>query len=62
MKAIEVVSGKPIIAITINHENMTKKEVDKVCNEYTKLYYISTYDVLMNGAEKLVRTILKFKK
>jgi uncharacterized NAD-dependent epimerase/dehydratase family protein len=62
MKAIEVVSGKPVVAITLNHENMTKKDVDKVCNEYTKLYDIPTYDVLMNGADKLVKTIIKFRK
>ncbi len=62
MKAIEIVSNKPVVAITINHENMTRKDVDKVCNEYTKLYDIPTYDVLMNGADKLVKTILKYKK
>jgi uncharacterized NAD-dependent epimerase/dehydratase family protein len=62
MKAIEVVSGKRVVAITINHENLTKKDVDKVCNDYTKLYDIPTFDVLMNGADKLVKTILKQKK
>ncbi len=62
MKAIEVVSGKQIVAITINHENLSAKEIDKVCGDYTKLYEIPTFDVLTHGAEKLVRTILKYKK
>ncbi|MBK8944610.1 MAG: DUF1611 domain-containing protein [Ignavibacteriae bacterium] len=62
MKAIEVVSGKQIVAITINHENINSKEIEKVCSEYIKLYEIPTYDVLVHGAEKLVKTILKYKK
>jgi uncharacterized NAD-dependent epimerase/dehydratase family protein len=62
LKAIEVISGKKVAAITINHENMTPKEVSKVCDEYTKLYDIPTYDVLLNGADKLIKIILKNKK
>ncbi|MBK7104944.1 MAG: DUF1611 domain-containing protein [Ignavibacteriae bacterium] len=62
MKAIEVISGKQIAAITINHENLNGKEIDKVCGEYSKLYDIPTYDVLTHGADKLVKTILKHKK
>lgn len=62
IKAVEIISGKQVVAITINHENMSPKEVTKVCDEYTKLYDIPTYDVLLSGAEKLVKTILKYKK
>lgn len=62
MKAIEVISGKQIAAITINNENLSIKEIDKVCGEYTKLYEIPTYDILTHGADKLVKTILKYKK
>ncbi len=61
IKAIEIISGKPVIAVTINHENMTAKEVDKVCNEYKELYEIPAFDVLLNGADKLVKTILNHK-
>lgn len=61
IKAIEIISGKPVIAVTINHENMSAKEVDKVCNEYKELYEIPAFDVLLNGADKLVKTILNHK-
>ncbi|MCB9208410.1 MAG: DUF1611 domain-containing protein [Ignavibacteriales bacterium] len=62
IKAVEVISGKRVIAVTINHENMTLKEVNKVCEEYLKLYELPAFDVLWHGADKLVKTILKFKK
>lgn len=62
IKAVEIISGKRVIAITINHENMTPKEVEKVCDEYTNLFDIPTYDVLLNGAEKLVKVLVKNKK
>jgi uncharacterized NAD-dependent epimerase/dehydratase family protein len=62
IKAIETISGKHVIAITINHENMTPKEVSKVCDEYLKLHDIPAYDVLLNGADNLVKTILKHRK
>ena len=61
IKAIEIISGKPVVAVTINHENMTSKEVTKVCDEYKELYDIPAFDVLLNGAEKLVKTILTYK-
>ena len=62
IKAIELISGKQVIAITINHENMTPKQVDKTINEYRELYSIPAFDVLWHGADKLVKTILKIKK
>ena len=61
IKAIEIISGKPVISITINHENMTNKEVEKVCNEYKELYGIPAFDVLLNGGDNLVKAILNHK-
>ncbi len=60
IKALEVISGKKVIAITVNHENMTKEEIEPACKEITIETGIPAFDVLAFGAEKLV-TLLKSK-
>jgi uncharacterized NAD-dependent epimerase/dehydratase family protein len=60
IKALEVISGKKVIAITVNHENMTKEEIGPACKDITIETGIPAFDVLAFGAEKLV-TLLKSK-
>ncbi len=60
IKALEVISGKKVIAITVNHENMTKEEIEPACKDITIETGIPAFDVLAFGAEKLV-TLLKSK-
>jgi len=60
IKALEVISGKKVIAITVNHENMTKEEIEPACKEITNETGIPAFDVLAFGAEELV-TLLKSK-
>ncbi|NNJ88201.1 MAG: DUF1611 domain-containing protein [Eudoraea sp.] len=60
IQAIEVISGKKVIAITVNHENMTKEEIEPACKEITAETGIPAFDVLAFGAEELV-TLLKSK-
>jgi uncharacterized NAD-dependent epimerase/dehydratase family protein len=62
MKAIEALSGKQVVAININHQNLSRKEIDNICNEYAKLYDIPTFDILTHGIDKLVKVVLKYKK
>jgi uncharacterized NAD-dependent epimerase/dehydratase family protein len=61
IKAIEIISGKPVVAVTINHENLTPKKVNKICDDYYNLYDLPTYDVLLNGADKLAKTVINIK-
>ena len=60
IKALEVISGKKVIAITVNHENMTKEEIAPACKDITIETGIPAFDVLAFGAEELV-TLLKSK-
>lgn len=62
VKAIESISGKQVIAVTINHENLAPKEVDKHCTDILKLHDLPAFDVLLNGPDKLIKTILAHKK
>ena len=62
IKAIELISNKQVVAVTLNHENMTEKDILKVSDEYAKLYEIPAMDVLHHGIDKLVKVVLKYKK
>jgi uncharacterized NAD-dependent epimerase/dehydratase family protein len=62
VKAVELISGRPVIAITINHENLTPKQVEKECNDIYKLHDLPAIDVLLNGADKLIKVILTHRK
>jgi uncharacterized NAD-dependent epimerase/dehydratase family protein len=60
--AIEYVSEKPVVAITINHEDLKPDEIQPVCASITKEQNRPTFDVLVNGADGLVQTIIKYVK
>ncbi|MBN1301654.1 MAG: DUF1611 domain-containing protein [Melioribacteraceae bacterium] len=62
IKAVEIISGKPVIAITLNHEKMTQKEIDKQVTEILKLHDLPAFDVLLHGADKLIKTMLSHRK
>jgi len=57
IEAIKVISGKKVVAITINHENMTD---DEIISESQKIFEetgIPAFDVLKFGAEGLVNIL-----
>jgi uncharacterized NAD-dependent epimerase/dehydratase family protein len=60
IQALEVISGKKVIAITVNHEEMTKEEIGPACKDITIETGIPAFDVLAFGAEDLV-ALLKSK-
>lgn len=60
IQAIELLSGKPVIAVTINHENLDLSKIPKLCNELNKKYNLPFYDVLLNGAGDLVKQITTY--
>ena len=62
IEAIEMISGKPVIAITINHEFMTPAEVAKACAEIESQTGLPCTDVLLHGPEKLLQAIHAFSK
>ena len=58
--AIELISGKKVAAITINHENMRRSEIQEACASIKKEHGIPAYDVLEFGAEDLAKLIQKY--
>ncbi|MBU3204909.1 DUF1611 domain-containing protein [Clostridium algidicarnis] len=59
IKLIEYIAKKPVIGITINHENMSKLEIDKAIKDCEKKFHIPTTDVLKYGSKKITDEILK---
>ncbi|MEO6347139.1 MAG: DUF1611 domain-containing protein [Aquaticitalea sp.] len=62
INAIETISGKKVIAVTVNHEDMRKDEIVSACAKITEETRLPAYDVLEYGAEELVELLKSFLK
>jgi uncharacterized NAD-dependent epimerase/dehydratase family protein len=54
IEAIELLSGKPVVAIAISHENQDKNKMADVCQKITEEIRLPACDPLLNGAGPLV--------
>jgi uncharacterized NAD-dependent epimerase/dehydratase family protein len=59
IELIEVFSRSKVIAITINHEDMSDAEVDGTIAEYEHTFGLPTTDVLKHGCHKLATELLR---
>ena len=57
IKAVELVSGRPVVAITINHEDLAEADIDPTCERITRETGLPVFDVLTQGAGGLAETI-----
>jgi uncharacterized NAD-dependent epimerase/dehydratase family protein len=57
IRAIELLSGKPVVAIAINNENLHKSKMAEVCQAITKEISLPACDPLLNGAGLLVAAL-----
>jgi uncharacterized NAD-dependent epimerase/dehydratase family protein len=62
IQAIELLFGKPVVAITINHEDTDKEDVTAVCEEITKQTGLPACDVLLSGAVPVVDALRPYIK
>jgi uncharacterized NAD-dependent epimerase/dehydratase family protein len=60
IQAVEIVSGRPVVAITVNHEGMEPGEVPAVCERITEETGLPAFDVLIGGGTGLVRVLEPF--
>ena len=58
LQAIELVSGKPVVAVTINHEGLARDEIPEVCAKIEQEIGRPVCDVLNDGADRLVQALL----
>ncbi len=62
IQAIQVVSAKPVVAITVNHEDIPRSQVAAVCASIEETTGLPTVDVLLSGADRLVEALLPLIK
>ncbi len=60
IQAAELLSGKPVVAVTVNHENLDKKEIPAICSEITEVTRLPACDVLLDGAGQVIDTLTPY--
>jgi len=54
IQAAEMLSGKPVAAITVNHEDLSPQQIPVVCDAITQVTGLLAFDVLTQGADGLI--------
>ena len=62
IQAIELISGKPIVAVVINHEDIPQPEIPEICESIRQQTGLPTIDVLINGAGEIIPILLPYLK
>jgi uncharacterized NAD-dependent epimerase/dehydratase family protein len=62
IEAIKMLSGKPVVAITVNHEELKTEQVPAVCEFIEKGTGLPAVDVLLDSADRLVEVLLPYLK
>lgn len=62
INAIEVISGKKVLAVTVNHELMERDEILPACEAISAETGLPAFDVLEYGADELVALIKQLLK
>ena len=57
IRAVELISGKPVVAVTVNHEGLSPDEVPAACEAITRETGLPAVDVLLDGADPLVEVL-----
>jgi uncharacterized NAD-dependent epimerase/dehydratase family protein len=59
IEAVEMISGKPVIAVTVNHEGLDQQEVAEACDWIKDITGLPACDVLTGGAGPVVDAIIE---
>jgi uncharacterized NAD-dependent epimerase/dehydratase family protein len=62
IQAIELLSGKPVAAIAVNHEGIPLDRVGRVCAAINSETELPVSDVLLDGPKELVAALLHWKR
>ena len=54
IEVIELLSGKPVVAVAINHENLSSEQVPLVCSAIEQTVGLPAFDVLRDGPQELI--------
>ncbi len=56
--AIEIISDKPVVAITLNHEKLSERDIIKEIDKIKKKVKLPVFDLLRNDADELSQLVL----
>ncbi len=62
IQALELLSGKPVVAIAVNHEGIPLERVGRVCSAINSQTELPVVDVLLDGPKELVTALLHWKR
>ena len=62
IEAIELLSAKPVVAVAINHENLTDEQIPLMCDAIEQAIGLPAFDVLKDGPEGLVNLLFTHLK
>ena len=62
IEAIEILSGKPVTAVTVNHEDLTDDQIPAVCQAIEMVVGLPTLDVLRDRADRLASLLVPYLK
>jgi uncharacterized NAD-dependent epimerase/dehydratase family protein len=62
IQALELISGKPVVAIAVNHEKIAPERLDSVCREVSEECGLPAADVLVHGPDRIVDAILELRR
>jgi uncharacterized NAD-dependent epimerase/dehydratase family protein len=54
IQALELISGKPVVAVTINHENISLEKIPEICALIHRQTGLPAFDVLLSGAAEII--------
>lgn len=57
IRAVEIISGKPVVAVAINHEGLSTDEIPAMCRAITRVTGVPACDVLTDGPAQLVEVV-----
>lgn len=60
IQAVELLSGKPVVAITVNHENLNRQAIPEVCADLSKRTGLTVCDPLVHGMDPVVRVLTPY--
>ena len=58
IQAIELISGKPVVAIAVNHEHLDTAAVPEACRLMRTSTGLPAHDVLLNGSHEMAELLL----
>jgi uncharacterized NAD-dependent epimerase/dehydratase family protein len=62
IQVIELLSGKPVVAVCVNHEGLGQEEIAYVCDAIAKAVGLPAFDLLREGTHGLVGHLENFRR